>query len=212
MKEYHKIETVFNRDTEGTKKLIDGDFRNETVKMLQNINWIWTEKVDGTNIRIHWDGHKVEFGGRTERAQIPVDLVNFLNAKFNNPETEELFEQKFCDSDVIMFGEGYGRKIQGVGSLYRPDDVSFILFDVCIGDVWLKRDSVEDIAKAFGIDVVPIVGIGTIRQAIDFVKCHPKSILSEKAPMEGVVVRPECELFDRMGHRLIVKIKVNDFK
>lgn len=212
MKEYHKIETVFNRDTEGTKKLIDGDFRNETVKMLQNINWIWTEKVDGTNIRIHWDGHKVEFGGRTERAQIPVDLVNFLNAKFNNPETEELFEQKFGDSDVIMFGEGYGRKIQGVGSLYRPDDVSFILFDVCIGDVWLKRDSVEDIAKAFGIDVVPIAGIGTIRQAIDFVKGHPKSILSDKAPMEGVVVRPECELFDRMGRRLIVKIKVNDFK
>lgn len=212
MKEYHKIETVFNRYTEGTKRLIDGDFRNETVKMLQDINWIWTEKVDGTNIRIHWDGHKVEFGGRTERAQIPVDLVNFLNAKFNNPETEELFEQKFGDSDVIMFGEGYGRKIQNVGSLYRPDDVSFILFDVCIGDVWLKRYSVEDIAKAFGIDVVPIAGIGTIRQAIDFVKSHPKSILSEKAPMEGVVVRPECELFDRMGRRLIVKIKVNDFK
>lgn len=212
MKEYHKIETVFNRDTEGTKRLIDGDFRNETVKMLQDINWIWTEKVDGTNIRIHWDGHRVEFGGRTERAQIPVDLVNFLSAKFNNLETEELFEQKFGDSDVIMFGEGYGRKIQGVGSLYRPDDVSFILFDVCIGDVWLKRDSVEDIAKAFGIDVVPIVGTGTIRQAIEFVKGHPKSILSEKAHMEGVVVRPECELFDRMGRRLIVKIKVNDFK
>lgn len=212
MREYHKIETVFNRDTTGTKRLIDGSFRNETVEMLQDIKWVWTEKVDGTNIRIHWDGHKIEFGGRTDRAQIPIDLVNFLNEKFNNPETEELFEQKFGEADVILFGEGYGRKIQKVGSLYRPDDCSFILFDVRIGDVWLKRDSVEDIATAFDIDAVPIVGTGTIREAINFIKQQPASALSERAPMEGVVARPECELYDRMGHRVIVKIKVNDFR
>lgn len=213
MKEYHKIETVFNRDTDGTKKLIPGSFRSETVEMLKDVNWIWTEKVDGTNIRIHWDGHKVEFGGRTDRAQIPSDLVNFLNEKFCGEETEELFEQKFGDSDVILFGEGYGRKIQKVGSLYRPDDVSFILFDVSIGDVWLKRDSVEDIAKAFGVDIVPIVGNGTIEQAIAFVKQNPISAIEgATAHMEGVVVRPECEVLDRMGRRVIVKIKVCDFK
>ena len=163
-------------------------------------------------MRIHWDGHKIEFGGRTEKAQIPSDLVNFLTAKFSNPETEELFEQKFGDADVILFGEGYGRKIQKVGSLYRPDDVSFILFDVCIGETWLKRDSVEDIAKAFDIDVVPIVGTGTIEQAVEYVKSQPKSVINENAPMEGVVVRPECELYDRMHRRIIVKIKVNYFK
>ena len=212
MKEYHKIETVFNRDIEGTKQLIEGSFRNETVEMLKDINFLWTEKVDGTNIRIHWDGHRIEFGGRTEKAQIPSDLVNFLTEKFCNNETEELFEQKFGDSDVILFGEGYGKKIQKVGALYIPDGVSFILFDVCIGDVWLKRDSVEDIAKAFNIDVVPVVGKGTIMEAVEFVKGHPQSVICDKAPMEGVVVRPECELRDRMGRRIIVKIKVNDFK
>ena len=212
MKEYHKIETVYNRDVDGTKKLIEGSFRNETVEMLKDINYIWTEKIDGTNIRIHWDGHRIEFGGRTEKAQIPSDLVNFLTAKFSNPETEELFEQKFGDADVILFGEGYGRKIQKVGSLYRPDDVSFILFDVCIDETWLKRDSVEDIAKAFDIDVVPIVGTGTIEQAVEYVKSQPRSVINENAPMEGVVVRPECELYDRMHRRIIVKIKVNDFK
>lgn len=31
MVEYLKIETPFNRDMEGTKKLIEGDWRNETV-------------------------------------------------------------------------------------------------------------------------------------------------------------------------------------
>ena len=37
MRTYEKIETVFNRDTVGTKKLILGDFRNETIEFLQNI-------------------------------------------------------------------------------------------------------------------------------------------------------------------------------
>lgn len=210
MREYHKIETVFNRDTEGTKRLIEGNFRNETIFFLKDNKWVWTEKVDGTNIRIFWDGHKVTFGGRTDKAQIPSDLVNYLNATFTGHEVEELFEQKFGETEVTLYGEGYGKKIQKVGSLYR-DDVSFILFDVLIGDVWLRRDSVEDIAKAFGVDAVPVVGTGTIAEAVEFVKSKPMSVLSDKAPMEGVVARPACEVRDRMGRRVIVKIKVNDF-
>ena len=210
MREYHKIETVFNRDVDGSKKLIDGSYRSETIEFLKDAKWIWTEKVDGTNIRIFWDGHKITFGGRTDRAQIPVDMMNYLNEKFATAETEELFEQKFGENEVTLYGEGYGRKIQKVGSLYR-DDVSFILFDVMVGDVWLRRDSVEDIAKAFDVDVVPIAGEGTIEQAIEFIKTSPVSMLSDKAPMEGVVARPACELLDRMGRRVIVKIKVCDF-
>jgi hypothetical protein len=36
MKEYHKIETLFERDMEGTKKLIKGKFRNECVEYLKD--------------------------------------------------------------------------------------------------------------------------------------------------------------------------------
>lgn len=67
MIEYHKIETIFERDMDGSKKLIPGKFRNKTVEFLKDNTWVFTEKIDGTNIRIHWDGHKVEFGGRTGR-------------------------------------------------------------------------------------------------------------------------------------------------
>lgn len=211
MKEYHKIEGLYQRDMTGSKCLMEGRFRSETVKFLKDIKWVWTEKIDGTNIRIHWDGHRVEFGGRTDRAQIPVELANYLNATFGTPEAEEMFEQKFGETDVVLFGEGYGRKIQKVGSLYRPDDVSFILFDVSAGDVWLRRDSVEDIARSFNIDIVPIVGTGTIDQAVEYVKHGHMSTLNSNAPMEGIVCRPEHELCDRMGHRIIVKIKERDF-
>lgn len=210
MKEYHKIETLFERDTGGSKKLIPWKWRNDTVAYLADFNWIWTEKVDGTNIRVHWDGHSVAFGGRTDRAQIPADLMNYLVNTFGGETNAQLFEQKFGETEVTLYGEGYGPKIQKGGGLYRSD-VSFILFDVSVGDVWLTRDSVEDIAASFGIDVVPVVGIGPLGAAIDFVKQRPASLLSEKAQMEGVVARPVVELKDRMGRRLIVKIKVRDF-
>lgn len=210
MREYHKIETLFNRDVEGTKRLIEGSFRDETVETLAGLDWVWTEKVDGTNIRVFWDGHKVTFGGRTDKAQIPADLVTLLNDKFLGSDVEQLFEQQFGDKEVTLYGEGYGAKIQKGGGLYR-DDVSFILFDVMIGSTWLKRDAVESIGKMFDVDVVPIVKIGSLYEAVEFVKTSPTSIINPKHEMEGVVCRPKCELLDRMGKRIIVKVKVHDF-
>ncbi len=74
MNEYHKIETLFVRDMEGTKKLIEGEYRHPLVEYLKDNIWIFTEKVDGTNVRVHWDGHTVVFGGRTDNAQMPTVL------------------------------------------------------------------------------------------------------------------------------------------
>ena len=209
MREYHKIETVFNRSTDGDKRLIWGDYRNETVEYLADNIWQFTEKIDGTNIRIHWDGHNVEIGGRTDRAQIPKHLMDYLSATFLTPEVEELFEQTYGEKDVMLFGEGYGAKIQNGGD-YRSD-VSFILFDVLIGDNWQSREWVEATAKMFNVDVVPIVLEGTIGDGIDYVMQHNNSTIGN-AIMEGVVGRPKVEMKDRLGNRIIVKIKWKDFK
>lgn len=209
MREYHKIETVFNRSTDGDKRLIWGDYRNETVEYLADNIWQFTEKIDGTNIRIHWDGHNIEVGGRTDRAQIPKHLMDYLSATFLTPEVEELFEQTYGEKDVMLFGEGYGAKIQNGGD-YRSD-VSFILFDVLIGDNWQSREWVEATAKMFNVDVVPIVLEGTIGDGIDYVMQHNNSTIGN-AIMEGVVGRPKVEMKDRLGNRIIVKIKWKDFK
>lgn len=211
MTEYTKIETIFERDMEGTKKLIEGKFRNETVEYLKGNRWIGTEKIDGTNIGIVWDGHKVSYQGRTERAQIPAHLMNKLIEMFGGTVNEELFEQKFGEMQVILFGEGYGAKIQKGGN-YRSD-VSFILFDVYLPEqnLWLKRDAVEDIAKTFGVDVAPIVYEGDIAGAVEFIKGKPKSTIGV-ADMEGIVCKPVVDMLDRMGRRMIVKIKVCDFE
>ena len=210
-KEYPKIESIFKRDMEGSKKLIEGAFRNETVEYLKDNEWICTEKIDGTNIGIVWDGHRVSYQGRTERAQIPAHLMNKLLELFGGNVNEEIFEEKFGETPVILFGEGYGAKIQNGGN-YRQD-VSFILFDVYMPkqNLWLKRDAIEDIAKSFGVDAVPIVLTGSLQEAVDLVKTKPKSTIGT-AEMEGLVCKPAIEVLDRMGRRIIVKVKVTDFK
>lgn len=209
MREYPKIETIFSRDTEGTKKLIFGTYRDETVKYLRFNDWQFTEKIDGTNISVEWDGHAVSFHGRTERAQIPKHLLEYLEKTFLTTEAEELFEQTYGDKNVILYGEGYGAKIQNGGN-YRSD-VSFILFDVLIGDNWQEREWVEKTAKMFGIDVVPVVFVGSLEEGVDYVMEHHPSTIGT-AMMEGIVGRPMVEMRDRLGKRIIVKIKLEDFK
>lgn len=209
MTTYNKIETLYNRDIEGSKKLIEGDYRNEAVRFLKNEIWQFTEKIDGTNIRIMWDGHKITYGGRTERSSIPAHLMNKLIELFGNDETEQLFEQIFGEKEVILFGEGYGAKIQGVGASYRSD-VSFILFDVMINGNYQSREMVETAAKQFNLEIVPIIFEGTLDDGVAYVRTKPMSTIGT-APMEGLVARPKVELQDRCGNRLIVKIKVKDF-
>lgn len=210
MTEYHKIETIFERDMEGTKKLIEGKFRNNYVEYLKDNQWIFTEKIDGTNVRIMWDGHNVTFGGRTDNAQMPIPLIQTLNKMFLGITNEQLFEQQFGEKDVVLYGEGYGGKIQS-GSAYTQEQ-SFILFDIKVGGKFLTREVVECIAKSFNVQVVPICLTGTIKEAIDYVRTKPNSIIAEQPKeSEGVVGRPLVELTDFRGNRLIIKIKVCDF-
>lgn len=213
MRKYEKIDTIFARDIEGTKKLMPGVFRDPTVEYLAYLDWDWTEKVDGTNIRICWDGHDVTIGGRTDNAQIPAPLVMKLQNLFCGEANAQLFEQTFGEKEVILFGEGYGTKIQKVGSAYIPDDVGFILFDVLIGDNYQPREWVEQTAQMFGVPTVPIVGHGNLWDACRYVRMNPDSVVAEgRCKMEGVVCRPTQELRDRCGHRLIVKIKWDDMR
>ena len=209
MKEYEKIETIFARD-EKTKKLNENIYRNETIQFLKDIEWEFTEKIDGTNIRIYWDGHKVSYFGRTDKAQIPTQLMNKLIELFGGNINEEMFEQKFGATPVMLIGEGYGAKIQKGGGDYRQDN-NFILFDVCINNKYLSRDNVNDIANYFGIESVPVIFSGNLQKGIDFVKTKPNSTIGT-AKMEGLVARPKVELYDKNGNRLIVKIKVCDFE
>lgn len=213
MEEYPKIYGPYKRATEGPNrnKVIFGEWSRPEFEYLSNSWWLWTEKVDGTNIRVHWDGHRVEFGGRTDNASLPAKLVTLLRNMF----PEELFEQAFADTAVTLYGEGYGAGIGKGGGRYCPTRVDFVLFDVRIGGFWLLRDNVEDVARKLGIDVVPVVLTGTPHAAIRIVS---QGLSSEwpslDAPSflaEGLVGTPLPGLLDRAGQRIMMKVKTADF-
>jgi hypothetical protein len=229
METYHKIQTLFKRHMDGPKKgkLIKGQWTTPALEYLSRNQWEFTEKVDGTNIRIGFDHRRLrhlpnpEFGGRTDNAVLPKPLLAKLEDWFHY----DLFMDNDLRERVILFGEGYGPKIQNGGN-YREDQ-SFVLFDVNIGGYWLERHNVDDIARKLGIESVPVIGQGTLYDAIDIVE---SGITFEDSgavkrwgagglksqwgdfEAEGIVARPMTPLTDRKGDRIITKIKGVDFK
>lgn len=217
--EYTKIDTIAKRDLEGNKRLIDGTFRDPAIEYLQDVKFEATEKADGTNVSIHWDGHHVSIHGRTQAAQLPPRLTTMLEACFGGDDTEQVFEQLFPPkedgtlAEVTIYGEGIGPKIQKVGKLYG-DQYRFLVFDIKVGNTYLEHSNpfYQQIIKAFGVEEVPVLPDMTPNEAVEFVKSKPKSWINSNAQMEGVVLRPKVRLYGPNGSRLVVKVKAKDYE
>lgn len=210
MNEYHKIQTVFKRDPETKfRTLLEGDYSLPEFGYLANNEWVFTEKVDGTNIRVMMDPRVdvfLGYAGKTNDAVMPRPLVARLMERF--APQKDLMREMFSDGGCL-YGEGYGAKIQKGGGNYRADQ-DFVLFDVKVGDWWLQREAVEDVALKLGLDVVPIIGRGALSQMVEAARAGFKSLWGDFLA-EGIVARPATELKTRSGHRVITKIKHKDF-
>jgi hypothetical protein len=207
MSEYHKIQTIYKRDLSHPKKpLIIGEWSEPEFEYLANNRWEFTEKVDGTNIRVIWDQEKVTFGGRTDNAHIPGKLAARLIELFPVEKLREVLP-----GPAVLYGEGYGAGIQKGGGNYRltPD---FALFDVRVDQWWLRRDDVVDIATKLACDYVPVIGYGTLHDAVKMAQDGIVSAWGEyDFQAEGIVARPTVGLLARGGKRIIAKIKCRDF-
>jgi ATP-dependent RNA circularization protein (DNA/RNA ligase family) len=203
MKEYHKIHSLYKRDLNGN--MFFGDFSLDEFRYLANNEWVFTEKVDGTNIRVIWQDRAIRFGGKTDNAQMPTFLYDRLVELFNPRKMLEVF-----DNDVCLYGEGYGAKIQKGGGSYKADGVDFVLFDIRVGDWWLKQDDVREIGTKLGLTCVPIIGTGTLVDLENKVRYGFASMWGD-FPAEGIVARPKTELYDRSHRRIITKLKHKDF-
>ena len=86
-----------------------------------------------------------------------------------------------------------------------------MLFDVLIENWWLKREDVGDISKRLSIDVVPIIGLGTLHEMVSKVR---DGFMSQWGNFiaEGIVAKPMVELKARDGSRIVTKLKHKDFK
>lgn len=210
---YPKIPTVFKRDpATNFKTLLRDQFATPELEYLADTKWIFTEKVDGTNIRVYWDGENVAIRGRTDNAQMPVVLMDELRSIFCGEVAIEKWKRQFPEGCFCLYGEGYGAKIQKGGGNYISDGVDFVLFDVlCVSSmIWLDAGSVADIADSLDVDIVPVVGRGDLRDAVQTTEIGFNSRWGDFTA-EGLVMRPEVELQTRTGDRIITKIKHKDF-
>jgi len=218
MNTYHKINTIFKREQFKNNALIIGDWSEPEFEFLQNNEWEFTEKVDGTNIRIQFntDGN-ITIAGKTDRADIPKFLYEKLASIFLTSKFQESMKASFSTMgdgsypEVCLYGEGYGSKIQKEGYLYNRPDTDFVLFDIKVGEWWLQRNDVEAIARFLSIPIVPVVGRGSLHDAITLVRDGMKSAWGNFTS-EGVIAYPVVPLRKRNGERIITKIKTRDFK
>lgn len=206
---YHKIQSVFKRDPETKyKTFLEGEWAVPEFGYLADLPWVSTEKIDGTNCRVHIDGDMFTVGGRTDNAQLHVDLVAVLQDAARRAIDNAM-------DGLTLYGEGYGPKVQK-GGWYR-DDMGFILFDVMVTDtgVFLERENVEDIAYKLGLPVVPLISQTSLNNHIAQYRAGEFEYSLEgdgSRIAEGVVLRPQTELRTRLGERIITKVKARDYE
>lgn len=238
---YQKINTIFKRD-ENNIIMPYAEFAIPELNWLRNCKFDATEKIDGTNIRIEVEMHFIDdsptdmnlcfdvaYKGKTDNAQVPSHLMKHLQETY--PEDVVLAAlglPKYVSSEwcaehnyedpifevprYTIYGEGYGVKIQKGGN-YIKDSVGFIVFDVKVGDMYLLRSNMEEIAMKLGAPIVPYMGQFTIDEAIEFVKQGFKSTIAENKDYdaEGLVLKTPDGLRTRRGERIVFKIKTCDF-
>lgn len=166
MKEYPKTNNLFERDDE-TKKLIVGAYRDEFVPQIKD--WVVTEKVDGTNVRLLLNrepgGFAAEIRGRSDNANLPIgrgktekDLLREIwGWGYDRPVAEgeyvplcnllvsalDQIEPERTDTlyTMCVYGELIGPGIQKMGSSYGPRKT------IRIFDVKTHRVTVEEGAE-----------------------------------------------------------------
>lgn len=210
--EYPKIPGPFRRDPK--TNLLTDEWSSKELELLGPLQiWNFTEKVDGTNVRIIWDGYRISWQGRTDRATFSADQTAALEKIFGTPERETLFEQSFGDKPAIIYGELYGPGIQS-GGVYR-NDITFVGFDAYIGGMWLMTFTTAALLEDLGLESAPILLSGaSIYEAIELVSKGLPSLVAEagkSATSEGLVGTLSLGMLNRRGERISVKVKHVDF-
>ena len=165
------------------------------------------EKIHGTSAHISWKGGKVRFFSGGEKHANFIKLFN-----------EEALAAKFAElsqDDVVVFGEAYGGKCQGMSATYGKE-LKFIAFDVKIGHMWLSVPDMDQVCTDLGLEVVYWCKVSTDIAELDTER-DAHSVQAGRngcgdKPREGVVLRPLIEVKKNNGERICAKHKSDAFK
>ena len=205
--EYPKIHNIFKFDA-NTKDFTRTYF-DEEVEYLKDLPWYGTEKYDGMNIRVFYDGYDISFYGRSDKSELPKEVNDLLHSCFD--KTTTIFEENFGDSEVILFLECYGGKIKASKkrNWYNSTEETLVGLDVMIDGKFLNRTKISEIFDLFSIPSIELIKFESLVQAIDYVENKSNRIEGE-AYFEGLVLTPIYPLYIK-GSRIIVKVKCSLF-
>ena len=173
------------------------------------------EKIHGTSAYVkynHQNGELKFFSSGLKHDQ-------FVGI-FDQQELFEKFKENAVEHNVnelIVYGEAYGGRMQGMSSTYGKD-LKFVAFEVYNKDVnwWFDVDQADRIATKLGFEFVYYKRIETTEEAINS-EMMSDSVQSVRNGMgtghmrEGIVLRPIKEFVFQNGGRVICKHKRPEF-
>ncbi len=184
---------------------IDNLYKNIDILMFKECYAL--EKIHGTSAHIRWKDGEVWFFSGGERHE------NFVKL-FNENILKERFTKLF-DCDVVIYGEAYGGKCQGMSKTYG-DKLQFVAFDVKVDGNWLDVPNAADVVRKMKLSFVYYNKIPTTLEAIDAERDSPSSQAfyngcGRDKIAEGVVLRPLVEVVKNNGSRIMSKHKRDEF-
>jgi len=166
------------------------------------------EKIHGTSAHISWKDGQLHFfsGGESH--------INFVKL-FDAAALEARFKE--VGRDVIVFGEAYGGKQQGMSATYGPN-LKFVAFDVKVGeDGWMNVPRADAFVKSLGLEFVHYQETDSELESLNKLR-DCQSVQANRNgvegfhKMEGIVLRPLEEYKNSYGERVICKHKRDDFR
>lgn len=186
---------------------IDNLYKNQTILLFKECYAL--EKIHGTSAHVGWKFETKQvnfFTGENYELFLSLFDKDFLIKKF---------EEIFPDQDVVIFGEHYAGKCQGMSKTYGKQS-KFIGFDVKVGHVWLNVPNAHDVCNQFNLDFVHYDKIEVCLDNLNKYRDMPsvqavRNGITEPKPREGIVCRPLTEMRTNNGERVIAKYKPEEF-
>lgn len=181
----------------------------EIVDLLMDQECVISEKVEGSNFSISFDGEKHWVNQRRHTIELVDGFEHTwwkMASEQNLTVLSKLLYAKYGEVATI-YGEMTGPSIQG--NIYKQISHKIFVFDIKIGDKFMDASDYMEFIKTHNVNVAPILYVGKLREFMGdktiVQVSNGNSIIYPGTLREGIVIKPIKERnVDGFG-RLIIK-------
>lgn len=194
---------------------IDNLYKPEAQAVLAFRRCYALEKIHGTSAHVRWDGVAMALSpGGVKLAELESYFDGTLGPALDS--VRERIAEKFGSTPIVVYGEAYGGKCQGMRKTYG-ERLRFVAFEVKVGPAWLSVPQAEDVARGLGLEFVHHEEGPTDLDWLDAQRDKPstqavRNGIAEARITEGIVIRPPFEVVLNSGARVMAKHKRPEFR